>query len=113
MAELIDHAEPVAASGEYTADDALRRIGVALSDASRRTILHRLAASPAYPAELAELCGTTRSNISNHLSCLRGCGLVVAEREGRRVRYELVSQDFATALQTLASVTVVATCDHP
>jgi DNA-binding transcriptional ArsR family regulator len=92
--------------------DALARLGLALSDPVRRSVLLRLSEAPAYPAELAELCSTSRSNMSNHLACLRGCGLIVAEREGRRIRYELISADFASALQTLASATLAATCDH-
>ena len=70
---------------------ALERLGVALSDPIRQTILLRLSRGPAYPTELAELVNTSRSNLSNHLSCLRGCGLVVAERQGRRMQYELVT----------------------
>lgn len=95
------------------AGDALTRVGVALSDPIRRTVLMRLSESPAYPGELTELCETSKSNMSNHLLCLRGCGLIVAEREGRRIRYELVSTDFALALRALASVTLATTCTHP
>jgi DNA-binding transcriptional ArsR family regulator len=40
---------------------------------------------------LADALGAGRSNISNHLACLRGCGLVRTQREGRQVRYERVS----------------------
>ncbi len=92
--------------------DALARLGMALSDPIRRAVLLRLSEAPAYPAELAESCSTSRSNMSNHLSCLRGCGLIVAEREGRQIRYELISPEFATALRTIASVTLATTCDH-
>ena len=56
----------------------------------------------AYPAELAVALGLGKANTSNHLSCLRGCGLVVAEPEGRRVRYELADDRLAVALRTLA-----------
>lgn len=31
----------------------------------------------------------SRTNLSHHLACLRGCGLVVAVPQGRRTRYEL------------------------
>lgn len=75
-------------------------------------ILLRLADSPAYSGQLAEHCDTSRSNMSNHLACLRGCGLIVAEREGRRIRYEVVSKEFAVALQAIASVTLASTCDQ-
>ena len=77
---------------------ALERLGVALSDPIRQTILLRLSRGPAFPSELAELVSTSRSNLSNHLACLRGCGLVVAERQGRHVRYELVSTRLGEAL---------------
>lgn len=97
---------------QATNADPLHRLGVALSDPVRRAILLRLTASAAYPAELADHCATSRSNMSNHLACLRGCGLVVAEREGRQMRYELVSQDFRDALVLLTSVSLAPTCDH-
>ena len=81
---------------------AMARLGVALSDPIRQVILLRLSAGPAYPSELADLVETSRSNLANHLSCLRGCGLVVGEREGRHVRYELVSRQLGAALTTMA-----------
>lgn len=96
-----------------SSDDVLHRVGVALSDPLRRKVLLVLAEGPAYPADLAEYCDTSRSNMSNHLSCLRGCGLIVSEREGRQIRYEIVSSEFAKALQTLAGVTLASTCHHP
>lgn len=93
------------------ATDPLERLGVALSDPTRRRILLYLATSPAYPSELADVCGTTASNLSNHLACLRGCGFVVAEREGRRIRYEIVSKELAAALRSLAAVTLATPCE--
>jgi DNA-binding transcriptional ArsR family regulator len=32
---------------------------------------------PSYPAQHSAAPGLSRSNVSNHLACLRGCGLVV------------------------------------
>ncbi len=84
--------------------DVLERVGVALADATRRRILLVLLEGPAYPADLAEALGSGRTNISNHLGCLRGCGLVRAEREGRQVRYELISPRLAHALTDLLAV---------
>ena len=59
---------------------------------------------PAFPADLADSLVAGRSNISNHLACLRGCGLVVATREGRQVRYELASPRLAHALADLVDL---------
>jgi ArsR family transcriptional regulator, cadmium/lead-responsive transcriptional repressor len=92
-----------------TAQDAttlatLERVGTALADPTRCRILVRLLAGAAYPAELADALGAGRSNISNHLACLRGCGLVRATREGRQVRYELASDRLAHAIGDLISL---------
>lgn len=79
----------------------LARFGHALSDPIRARLLLALRQAPGYPAELADLLGTTRQNLSNHLACLRGCGLVVAVPEGRRTRYELADGRIAHALGDL------------
>jgi DNA-binding transcriptional ArsR family regulator len=64
-------------------------------------ILLRLRSGAGYPSELAEQIGVSRQILSNHLACLRGCGLVVVEPEGRRSRYELADQRIAHALDDL------------
>jgi DNA-binding transcriptional ArsR family regulator len=84
-----------------THSDALARFGCALSDPTRVEILLRLRSGPGYPSELAEQIGVSRQILSNHLACLRGCGLVVVEPEGRRSRYELADQRIAHALDDL------------
>lgn len=94
--------------------DALGRIGHALADDTRRRLLMELLAAPAYPGELAAALGTTKANVSNHLACLRGCGLVVAEPEGRHVRYELADARFGAALRELVELTLPPPrgCEH-
>ena len=82
----------------------LDRIGLALSDPIRRSVLVELLAGPACPSDLANRLGTTRSNLSNHLACLRGCGLIQAERAGRYLYYQLTSDELIQLLQALVSV---------
>jgi DNA-binding transcriptional ArsR family regulator len=89
----------------------LGRIGTALADPTRRRILVDLLDGPGYPAELADRFGTTRANLSNHLTCLRQCGLVTATAEGRRVRYELADARLAEALHNLATLDLPGYCD--
>lgn len=81
--------------------DALTRFGHALSDPTRTRILLALREAPGYPAELADTIGVSRQILSNHLACLRGCGLVVAVPEGRRSRYELADPRIGRALDDL------------
>ncbi|CCH87382.1 Transcriptional regulator, ArsR family [Modestobacter italicus] len=84
--------------------EVLARFGHALSDPTRTRLLLALRDGPGYPSELAELLDVTRQNLSNHLACLRGCGLVVAVPEGRRSRYELADPRLAHALGDLLGV---------
>ncbi len=81
--------------------DALARFGYALSDTTRTQILLSLRTGAGYPAELADAMGVSRQVLSNHLACLRGCGLVVAVPEGRRNRYELADPRIGRALDDL------------
>ena len=59
-------------------------------------------------SEIVEETGLSQSNVSNHLGCLRDCGLVVAEQQGRFVHYELsdkrVGQLLRLADELLADV---------
>ncbi|GGM75988.1 HTH-type transcriptional regulator CmtR [Lentzea pudingi] len=87
-----------------TREAALARLGRALADPTRCRILIALLDGPGYPAKLAETLELTRSNVSNHLSCLRGCGLVVATYQGRQVRYELADPHLKRAISELVDV---------
>src|SRR5690242_18525624 len=95
-----------------THSDALSRFGCALSDPTRAEILLMLRDAPGYPSDLAEKIGVTRQILSNHLACLRGCGLVIAEPEGRRSRYRLAHKQIGRALDDLIGLvlTVDPTC---
>ena len=82
----------------------LARFGYAVSDPTRARILLALADAPAYPSDLAESLGVSRQSMSNHLACLRGCGLVVAVPDGRRTRYELADARLGHAIRDLLGV---------
>lgn len=60
-----------------------------LSDPSRLSILDALLNGPRSVSEIVEATGFTQPNVSNHLGCLRDCGLVTANQKGRYVHYEL------------------------
>lgn len=82
----------------------LSRFGYAVSDATRARILLALSEAPAYPSDLADSLGVSRQSMSNHLACLRGCGLVVAVPDGRRSRYELADARLGHAIKDLIGV---------
>jgi ArsR family transcriptional regulator, cadmium/lead-responsive transcriptional repressor len=90
--------------------EAMNRLGRALADPNRCRILLMLLDGPAYPAAMADELDLSRQNVSNHLACLRGCGLVVAQPEGRQLRYELADHHLAHTLSGLLDVTLVVEC---
>ncbi len=91
--------------------DALSRFGRALSDPIRCRILMLLREAPAHPADLADTLDISRTRLSNHLACLRDCGLVVTVPVGRRVRYELADARLGHAIDDLRSA-VLAVADE-
>ena len=82
----------------------LARFGHAVSDPTRARILLSLSDAPSYPSDLADALGVSRQSMSNHLTCLRGCGLVVAVPNGRRSRYELADARLGHAIRDLIGV---------
>jgi DNA-binding transcriptional ArsR family regulator len=90
-----------------TTGSVLARFGHALSDPTRARLLLALREAPGYQAELADSLGVSRQSLSNHLSCLRGCGLVVTVPEGRRTRYELADARIGHALDDLVELVLV------
>ena len=95
-----------------TAGSVLARFGHALSDPTRSRVLLALREAPAHPSDLADRLGVSRQSLSNHLACLRGCGLVVAVPEGRRVRYELADGRLGHALDDLLGVVLAVEPEH-
>lgn len=87
--------------------DVVQRLGRAMADPTRSRILLSLLDGPGYPAALARDLDLTRSNVSNHLACLRDCGFVVAEPEGRQTRYEIADPHLALALNALVATTLM------
>jgi DNA-binding transcriptional ArsR family regulator len=61
-----------------------------LSDESRLGILAELRGGERRVSELVERTGLSQPNVSKHLACLWGCGLVARERRGREVFYRSI-----------------------
>lgn len=91
--------------------EVLARFGRALADPIRCRILLALREAPAHPADLADALGISRTRLSNHLACLRDCGLVVAVPVGRRTRYELADERLGRALDDLRTAVVAVEAD--
>jgi DNA-binding transcriptional ArsR family regulator len=60
-----------------------------LADPARLSCLCAVRERPRTVGEVVAETGLSQPNVSKHLACLRGCGLVEAERSGRFVIYRL------------------------
>jgi len=63
-----------------------------LADPTRVQILELLAQRPHTVSELQAALGIGQGRVSSHLACLRWCGFVSVQPEGRFSRYQLVDE---------------------
>jgi len=59
------------------------------SDPTRLAILSTLIKGEKTVGQIVELVGCTQSNVSNHLKCLSGCGIVEKRQVGKNIYYSL------------------------
>jgi ArsR family transcriptional regulator len=82
----------------------------ALADETRREILSLLRGGPRTSGEIASKFDSSWPTISRHLGVLREAGLIIAERKGQEIYYELntsVFQDLVHHLMDWAKPPVV------
>jgi ArsR family transcriptional regulator, virulence genes transcriptional regulator len=75
-----------------------------LSSPVRIEILHLLGDGPLEVSRIASSIGVSQPNASQHLSVLRGAGLVEADRRGREIRYELADREVIVACEIMRGV---------
>jgi DNA-binding transcriptional ArsR family regulator len=88
-----------------------------LSDHSRLTILEILRDKPLTVSEIVERTGLSQPNVSNHLACLKSCGLVVNAQSGRYVTYRLSNRSVEKLLLVADGLleqcaSSIDTCNH-
>jgi len=77
----------------------------ALADETRRMILRLLRDGPLTSGEIADRFDSSWPTVSRHLAVLREAGLVVTERHGQEIRYELNTSAFQDLIQHLVEWT--------
>jgi ArsR family transcriptional regulator, arsenate/arsenite/antimonite-responsive transcriptional repressor len=73
----------------------------ALADPSRRDILRLLRDGPRTSGEIAVHFPTAWATISRHLAVLRDAGLILSERSGQQIIYELNTTVFEDVVNHL------------
>ena len=87
----------MAASPDPETDDVFR----ALADPTRREIMALLRSGPRTSGEIASRFASSWPTISRHLAVLRDAGLVLTERKGQEIYYELNTSVFQDLVQHL------------
>ena len=73
----------------------------ALADPTRREIIRLLRSGPRTSGEIADRFPSTWATISRHLGILKDARLILAERDGQFIRYELNLTVFQDAVDQL------------
>lgn len=71
-----------------------------LGDATRLMILLALVDGERRVTDLVAELGTAQSNVSAHLACLKGCGLVADRPAGRQTFYRLADEDVVDVIRS-------------
>lgn len=82
-----------------TETDLLAKYFRGFGDPTRLRILQLLEDGERSVGELVSAVAQPQPKVSNHLSCLRWCGFVVAERRGKRVFYRLSDERVADVIR--------------
>ncbi|MGO1301149.1 MAG: ArsR/SmtB family transcription factor [Staphylococcus equorum] len=75
-----------------------------LSNKACLTILELLKSNEMTVNEIVEKSKISQSSISQHLSCLKGCGLVSYRQEGKYVYYQIKDRQILELLKLIDSV---------
>jgi DNA-binding transcriptional ArsR family regulator len=76
----------------------------ALADQTRRDILDLLRRGPRTSGQIADDFHSSWPTISRHLAILRDAGLVIAERQGQEIFYELNTSVFQDVIRHLVKL---------
>jgi len=76
----------------------------ALAHPRRLAILHELERSPIEVGKLAATLGISQPSCSQHLAAMLAVGIVVAERDGQKIRYSLADPAVMTACGIMRGV---------
>lgn len=89
----------------------------AFSDKTRIQILESIKIREKTVSEIVDDLKGNQSNISQHLACLKGCGIIVSRQEGKYMYYSLRNTQIAQLLDLMDAVFIqveeeVAACER-
>jgi len=76
----------------------------AIAHELRLAVLCHLIDGPMCVADLMAATGASQSNLSQHLTRMRMMGILINEKKGQRVFYQIADPSFAELVQTLKKI---------
>jgi DNA-binding transcriptional ArsR family regulator len=76
----------------------------AFSDKTRLQILESIKETEKTVSQIVDELNGNQSNISQHLACLKGCGIIISRQEGKFIYYSLRNEQIAQLLHVMDAV---------
>ena len=100
-----------AAIDDSPSDALLAKFARGLGDPTRLRILRLLLEKPRSVNEIIGFLSAPQSRVSNHLACLKWCGYVATERQGRTITYRVIDARVRTVIELILDI-VADNSDH-
>lgn len=85
-------------------DRLLAKFARGLGDPTRLHILRLLLDEPRSVSEIVDHLRMSQSRVSNHLACLKWCGYVATERQGRIITYRVIDTRVKTIIELIRDI---------
>jgi ArsR family transcriptional regulator len=76
----------------------------AMSHAIRLEIVHLLREGPKHVNELAQAAGRPQTTISRHLATLRNAGVIIGQRQGQEIYYQIADPNIVSVCDLMRQV---------
>jgi ArsR family transcriptional regulator, cadmium/lead-responsive transcriptional repressor len=86
------------------ADALLAKFARGLGDPTRLRILRLLLDRPRNVSEIIDHLSMPQSRVSNHLACLKWCGYVATERQGRAIIYRVIDGRMRAVIELIGDI---------
>lgn len=93
-----------AATNRAPDDRLLAKFARGLGDPTRLHILRLLLDKPRSVSEIIDHLRMPQSRVSNHLACLKWCGYVATERQGRIIMYRVIDARVRAVVELIRDI---------
>lgn len=109
--DMATAAAPLQLPADPTPTDLVAKYLRVLGEPTRLRILELIAGEERSVSELVAALGLAQPKVSNHLACLRWCGVVSSRREHRTIYYRL-ADDRVESIIGIARALLADNADH-